>query len=232
MPRKVLYIDDDEGLCALVKRGLGREGIDVVSAGDGESGLATLAAQEFDVVSVDLYMPGLSGIETLERINAAIVSVYPDPYSPAIALSWYRPAGSDREHPTVIAVLDPAGAVRVVHTAIDMRSYATLLAVRAGRLIWAAPATMGAVYQVRSLPLAGLPDPLPAPPAIYTSDPMPSARIFPDASRRLGAGLLAYVTSAGELHVRAYDGATDLLLESGVRALYSADPPEESYFLQ
>jgi two-component sensor histidine kinase len=70
MPRKVLYIDDDEGLCALVKRGLGREGIDVVCAGDGESGLATLVAQEFDVVSVDLYMPGLSGIETLERINA------------------------------------------------------------------------------------------------------------------------------------------------------------------
>jgi len=70
MPRNVLYIDDDEGLCALVKRGLGREGINVVCARDGESGLAALAAQDFDVVSVDLYMPGLSGIETLERINA------------------------------------------------------------------------------------------------------------------------------------------------------------------
>jgi two-component sensor histidine kinase/CheY-like chemotaxis protein len=70
MPRNVLYIDDDEGLCALVKRGLGREGIKVVCARDGESGLAELVGQEFDVVSVDLYMPGLSGIETLERINA------------------------------------------------------------------------------------------------------------------------------------------------------------------
>ena len=44
--------------------------------------------------------------------------------------------------------------------------------------------------------------------------------------------MLAYVTPTGELHVRTYDGATDLLLESGVQALYSADPPEESYFLQ
>lgn len=70
MPRHVLYIDDDEGLCALVKRGLGREGIDVVCASDGESGLAAITTQQFDVVSVDLYMPGLSGIETLERINA------------------------------------------------------------------------------------------------------------------------------------------------------------------
>jgi two-component sensor histidine kinase len=70
MPRNVLYIDDDEGLCVLVKRGLSRENINVVCARDGESGLAALATQEFDVVSVDLYMPGLSGIETLERINA------------------------------------------------------------------------------------------------------------------------------------------------------------------
>ena len=70
MPRHVLYIDDDEGLRALVKRTLGRENIEVVTAGDGESGLAALAEREFDVVCVDLYMPGLSGIETVERINA------------------------------------------------------------------------------------------------------------------------------------------------------------------
>lgn len=69
MPRNVLYIDDDEGLGVLVRRALGREGINVVLALDGENGLKALAAQEFDVVAVDLYMPGLSGIETVERIN-------------------------------------------------------------------------------------------------------------------------------------------------------------------
>lgn len=69
MPRSVLYIDDDEGLRALVKRGLGRENIEVVTVGDGESGLRALAERAFDVVAVDLYMPGLSGIEIIERIN-------------------------------------------------------------------------------------------------------------------------------------------------------------------
>jgi two-component sensor histidine kinase len=69
MPRKVLYIDDDAGLRTLVQRGLGREKIEVVAAADGESGLALLT-DDIDVVAVDLYMPGLSGIETLERINA------------------------------------------------------------------------------------------------------------------------------------------------------------------
>ena len=70
MPRKVLYIDDDEGLRRLVQRSLGREGMEVVCAADGETGLAILAgADDIDVVAVDLYMPGLSGIEITERIN-------------------------------------------------------------------------------------------------------------------------------------------------------------------
>lgn len=70
MPRKILYIDDDEGLRALVRRGLGRDGIEVVDEPTGERGLAALAAHpDIDVVALDLYMPGLSGIETLERIN-------------------------------------------------------------------------------------------------------------------------------------------------------------------
>jgi two-component sensor histidine kinase len=73
MPRHVLYIDDDEATRALVSRGLGREGINVVACKDGESGLKALAAQEagkeFDVVAIDLYMPGMSGIQTTEQIN-------------------------------------------------------------------------------------------------------------------------------------------------------------------
>ncbi|RDV05539.1 sensor histidine kinase [Undibacter mobilis] len=71
MPRKVLYIDDDEGLRRLVARSLGRDGIEVLTAGDGETGLRLLAEHsDFDIVAVDLYMPGISGVELTERINA------------------------------------------------------------------------------------------------------------------------------------------------------------------
>jgi len=71
MPRKVLYIDDDPGLRTLVARGLGREGIEVLGAADGESGLALLSEHpDIDIVAVDLYMPGISGVELTERINA------------------------------------------------------------------------------------------------------------------------------------------------------------------
>jgi two-component sensor histidine kinase len=63
-----LYIDDDEALARLVTRGLTRQGFDVVHAADGEAGLARLQQGGIDVVALDQYMPGLDGLETLERI--------------------------------------------------------------------------------------------------------------------------------------------------------------------
>ena len=64
----LLYIDDDEALARLVERGLTRQGFDVVHAADGEAGLARLREGGIDVVALDQYMPGLDGLETLERI--------------------------------------------------------------------------------------------------------------------------------------------------------------------
>jgi two-component sensor histidine kinase len=69
MPKNVLYIDDDEGLRRLVERGFAREGVRVVTAADGESGLKAMATEEFDAIALDHYMPGLDGLATLERIH-------------------------------------------------------------------------------------------------------------------------------------------------------------------
>jgi two-component sensor histidine kinase len=64
----LLYIDDDEALARLVTRGLTRLGFNVVHAANGEAGLARLQEGGIDVVALDQYMPGLDGLETLERI--------------------------------------------------------------------------------------------------------------------------------------------------------------------
>ncbi|MGI8526445.1 MAG: sensor histidine kinase [Pseudolabrys sp.] len=69
MPKNVLYIDDDDGLRKLVERSLAREGVRVVSAADGESGIKAMAAEKFDAIALDHYMPGLDGLATLERIH-------------------------------------------------------------------------------------------------------------------------------------------------------------------
>jgi two-component sensor histidine kinase len=66
----LLYIDDDAVLARLVERGLKRQGIRVVHALSGEAGLARLGEGGIDVVALDQTMPGLDGIETLERIQA------------------------------------------------------------------------------------------------------------------------------------------------------------------
>jgi two-component sensor histidine kinase len=71
MPRKILYIDDDEGLRRLVALGLSRTGTAVLEAKDGDAGLRLLAEHDdVDAVAVDIYMPGLDGIAITERINA------------------------------------------------------------------------------------------------------------------------------------------------------------------
>src|ERR1700744_2793996 len=66
----LLYIDDDEALARLVDRGLTRLGFKVVHAADGNHGIELLQHGGIDVVALDQYMPGLDGLETLERILA------------------------------------------------------------------------------------------------------------------------------------------------------------------
>ena len=66
----VLFIDDDAGLRRLAQRALARRGYDVTIAAGGEEGVALAAAHAFDLVAVDHYMPGLDGLETLERLRA------------------------------------------------------------------------------------------------------------------------------------------------------------------
>lgn len=67
---RLLYIDDDAGLCRLVQRGLGRRGWDVTCALGGAEGERAAAADRFDVIAVDHYMPSQDGLTTLEGLCA------------------------------------------------------------------------------------------------------------------------------------------------------------------
>jgi two-component sensor histidine kinase len=67
---RILYIDDDDGLCRLVSRALGKRGYDVSVATNGLDGVAMVAASAFDLVAVDHYMPGYDGLSTLEALRA------------------------------------------------------------------------------------------------------------------------------------------------------------------
>jgi two-component sensor histidine kinase len=72
--RRVLYVDDDEGLRHLVRRSLERRGYAVTLAASGEEGLQAVRDGDFDLIALDHYMPGQGGFETLIQIRAL-----PDP---------------------------------------------------------------------------------------------------------------------------------------------------------
>lgn len=67
-PIRLLYIDDDEIFCALVRKEFERNGYVVECAQDGAAGLARLAEGGIDVVALDHHMPEQSGLEVLPHI--------------------------------------------------------------------------------------------------------------------------------------------------------------------
>ena len=66
----VLVVDDNETNRDLLARRLTREGHRVELAVDGFDALAKLAADDFDLILLDIMMPGLNGYEVLERLKA------------------------------------------------------------------------------------------------------------------------------------------------------------------
>ncbi|GIX44674.1 MAG: acetoacetate metabolism regulatory protein AtoC [Candidatus Sumerlaea sp.] len=64
---QILVIDDEEKITGVLARMLEREGHEVARATTPDEGLALLGQQAFDVVLCDLRMPGMSGIEVLDR---------------------------------------------------------------------------------------------------------------------------------------------------------------------
>ncbi|MFA7665868.1 MAG: response regulator transcription factor [Burkholderiaceae bacterium] len=68
MPR-VLLVDDDLELSSLLAEYLASDGFDTETAGDGETGAQRALEGGFDIVVLDVMMPGIDGIETLKRIR-------------------------------------------------------------------------------------------------------------------------------------------------------------------
>ncbi|MGH7822535.1 MAG: sigma-54-dependent transcriptional regulator, partial [Candidatus Binatia bacterium] len=65
----VLVIDDEKMMQTMLARELPRFGFRVSTAGSGEEGLARAGEEEFAVAVVDMLMPGLDGLGTLERLR-------------------------------------------------------------------------------------------------------------------------------------------------------------------
>jgi two-component system, OmpR family, response regulator len=66
----VLVVEDDVRMAAAIRRGLRFDGLVVDIAVDGEQALRTVSAADYDVIVLDVVMPGLDGFETCRRMRA------------------------------------------------------------------------------------------------------------------------------------------------------------------
>ena len=69
MPARILVLDDEPAVRALVARALGEDGHEVVTIADGFLGLSAAAAGDFDLVVTNNCMRGISGAEVVERLH-------------------------------------------------------------------------------------------------------------------------------------------------------------------
>jgi len=66
---RILVIDDDKELCDLIRRSVLQESIEADCCYSGREGLAKLREAEYQLVILDVMMPGYDGFETLEQIR-------------------------------------------------------------------------------------------------------------------------------------------------------------------
>jgi CheY-like chemotaxis protein len=87
MMERILVIDDEPSFRESVALMLRNEGYRVVAAECGHTGVSAIAAFAFDVVIVDIFMPGMDGLDTIKIIRADAPEV------PIIAMTGYAFGG-------------------------------------------------------------------------------------------------------------------------------------------
>jgi two-component system nitrogen regulation response regulator NtrX len=83
MREVILVVDDESGVRASLTGILGDEGYQVEAVESGEAGIAALEARRYDLLLLDVWLPGMDGLETLSRVREL------DPDLPVIVISGH-----------------------------------------------------------------------------------------------------------------------------------------------
>ena len=102
---RILIVDDDTAVQATIQLLLERAGHSVVTAGDGRKGLTLLETSDFDLLFLDIFMPGMDGFETMRMVH------HLRPLVPIIVISG-RPVHSDEAGaPDFLTMATKLGAI-------------------------------------------------------------------------------------------------------------------------
>jgi DNA-binding response OmpR family regulator len=67
--KKVLCIEDENFISELYARALRKAGYDVTTLLSGDDGLSAAQSDEYDIILLDLMIPGITGFEVLRQLN-------------------------------------------------------------------------------------------------------------------------------------------------------------------
>ncbi len=102
---KILIVDDDSAVQATIRILLERAGHSVVAASDGRKGLAIFETGDFDLLFLDIFMPGMDGLETMRHVHL----LRPD--TPIIVISGRPIACDPTAGPDFLSMATKLGAV-------------------------------------------------------------------------------------------------------------------------
>jgi len=68
---RVLLVDDEEAFVEALGKRLKARGLNVETSNSGEEAITKAEERTFDVIVLDLAMPGMDGIETLKRLRGS-----------------------------------------------------------------------------------------------------------------------------------------------------------------
>jgi CheY-like chemotaxis protein len=102
---RVLVVDDDLMVGAAIEVCLKRKGFDVTVADGGEAGMVALEERSFDVMLIDVFMPHMSGFESIRIFHERAPGI------PIVAMSGYAFANAERA-PDFLRMTLELGAAR------------------------------------------------------------------------------------------------------------------------
>jgi len=102
---RILIVDDDAAVQATIRLLLERAGHHVVSASDGRRGLASLRGEQFNLLFLDIFMPGMDGFETMRMVRQQ------HPRIPIIVISGRLVSSDGEATPDFLTMATKLGAI-------------------------------------------------------------------------------------------------------------------------
>jgi two-component system, cell cycle response regulator DivK len=93
MTKRILVVEDHEDNRRILRDLLRATGFEMIEAHDGEAALERVSSERFDLILMDIQLPGIDGYEVARRIRAGSTNAV----TPIIAVTSYALSGDDEK---------------------------------------------------------------------------------------------------------------------------------------